>query len=69
MMSLQLSTPAAITQVSVSDIEKRPKHEGREMIWLIAARRSRYKRLSKCSTLYKAKRKIEKLKAQVRTKV
>src|SRR3546814_15745703 len=45
-------------------VEKRPEHEGREVIWQIAARRSTYKKLSKRSALYKAKRKIEKSKAQ-----
>jgi IS5 family transposase len=50
-------------------VEKRPEHEGREVIWQIAARRSTYKMLSKRSALYKAKRKIEKAKAQVRAKV
>ena len=50
-------------------VEKRPEHEGREVIWQIAARRNTYKKLSKCSALYKAKRKIEKAKAQVRAKV
>jgi len=50
-------------------IERRPEHEGREVIWQIAARRSTYKKLSKRSALYKAKRRIEKAKAQVRAKV
>ncbi len=50
-------------------VEKRPEHDGREVIWQIAARRSTYKKLSKRSALYKAKRKIEKAKAQVRAKV
>ncbi len=50
-------------------VEKRPEHEGREVIWQIAARRSTYKKLSKRSALYKAKRKIEKSTAQVRAKV
>jgi IS5 family transposase len=50
-------------------VEKRPEHEGRKVIWQIAARRSTYKKLSKRSALYKAKRKIEKAKAQVRAKV
>ena len=50
-------------------VEKRPEHEGREVIWQIAARRSTYKKLDKRSALYKAKRKIEKAKAQVRAKV
>ncbi|MGF6691748.1 IS5 family transposase [Metapseudomonas resinovorans] len=36
-------------------VEKRPEHEGREVIWQIAARRSTYKKLSKRSELYKAK--------------
>lgn len=50
-------------------IEKRPEHDGREVIWQIAARRSTYQKLGKRSALYKAKRKIEKAKAQVRAKV
>lgn len=39
------------------------------MIWQVAARRSTYKMLDKRSALYKAKRKIEKAKAQVLAKV
>ena len=50
-------------------VEKRPEHEGREVIWQVAARRSTYKKLDKRSVLYKAKRKIEYLKAQTRAKV
>ena len=50
-------------------VEKRPEHEGRQVIWQVAARRSTYKKLDKRSVLYKAKRKIEKAKAQVRAKV
>lgn len=50
-------------------VEKRPEHEGREVLWQIAARRSTYKKLGKNSQLYRAKRKIEKAKAQVRAKV
>lgn len=50
-------------------VEKRPEHEGREVIWQVAARCGTYKKLSKRSALYKAKRKIEKAKAQVRAKV
>ena len=50
-------------------VEKRPEHAGREVIWQVAARRSTYKKLDKRSALYKAKRKIEKAKAQVRAKV
>ncbi|MDO9616451.1 MAG: IS5 family transposase [Pseudomonas sp.] len=50
-------------------VEKRPEHEGRQVIWQVAARRSTYKKLDKRTALYKAKRKIEKAKAQVRAKV
>ena len=50
-------------------VEKRPEHEGRQVIWQIAPRRSTYQKLGKRSVLYKAKRKIEKAKAQVRAKV
>ena len=50
-------------------VEKRPEHEGLPVIWQIAARRSTYTHLSKRSVLYKAKRKIEKAKAQVRARV
>jgi IS5 family transposase len=50
-------------------LEKRPEHEGRQVIWQVAARRSTYKQLSKRSVLYQAKREIEKAKAQVRAKV
>jgi IS5 family transposase len=50
-------------------VEKRAEHDGREVIWQVAARRSTYKKLDKRSVLYKAKRKIEKAKAQVRAKV
>ena len=50
-------------------VEKRPEHEGRQVIWQIAARRSTYQKLGKRSVLYKAKRKIEKAKAQIRAKV
>ena len=50
-------------------VEKRPEHEGRSVIWQIAARRSIYKHLSKRSVLYKVRRKIEKAKAQARAKV
>nr|ANC68231.1 TnpA2 [Pseudomonas oleovorans] len=50
-------------------VEKRSEHEGRAVIWQVAARRSTYKKLGKSSPLYKAKRKVEKAKAQVRAKV
>ena len=50
-------------------VDKRAKHTDRKVVWQIAARRSTYKKLGKRSVLYKAKRKIEKAKAQVRAKV
>ncbi len=50
-------------------VEKREQHAGRTVIWQIAARRSTYKKHGKRSALYKAIRKIEKAKAQVRAKV
>ena len=40
-------------------VERQPEHEGRQVIWSVAARRSTYKHLSRRSVLYKAKRKIE----------
>ncbi|CAI8774817.1 hypothetical protein EMIT0P258_190056 [Pseudomonas sp. IT-P258] len=42
-------------------VEKHSEHEAREFIWQIAARRSTYQILGKHRILYKAKRKIEKL--------
>lgn len=50
-------------------VEKRPEHDGRQVIWQIAARCSTYKKHGKRSVLYKVIRKIEKAKAQVRAKV
>ena len=50
-------------------VEKRPEHDGREVIWQVAARRSSYKKHGKRSLLYRVKRKIERAKAQVRAKV
>lgn len=47
-----------------TDVEKRPEHKGRPVIWQIAARHSSYKLLSKRSVLYQARRKIEKVKAR-----
>lgn len=49
--------------------EKREEHAGRKVIWQIAARPSTYKKHGKRSAFYKALRKIEKAKAQVRAKV
>ena len=57
------------TDAGYTGVEKRPEHEGRKVIWQVAARRSTYKKRDKRSALYKAKRKIEKAKAQVRAKV
>jgi hypothetical protein len=34
-------------------VEKHPEHEGREVLWQIAARRSTYTKLGKRSALYK----------------
>ncbi|MDP9663510.1 UNVERIFIED_ORG: IS5 family transposase [Pseudomonas cremoricolorata] len=50
-------------------VENRREHEGRAVICQIAARRSTYKKHGKRSALYKALRKIEKVKAQIRAKV
>ncbi|MBI7310086.1 IS5 family transposase [Pseudomonas aeruginosa] len=50
-------------------VEKRSEHDGRQVIWQIAARRSTYKMHGKHSALYKGIRRIEKAKAQVRAKV
>lgn len=50
-------------------VEKRSEHEGRQMIWQIAARRSTYEKYGKRSVLYKAHRRIERAKAQTRSKV
>jgi IS5 family transposase len=50
-------------------VEKREEHAERKVIWQIAARRSTYKKYEKRSAVYKAIRKIEKAKAQVRAKV
>ena len=50
-------------------VGKRLEHAGRQVIWQVAARRSSYKKHGKRSALYKAIRKIEKAKAQMRAKV
>ena len=50
-------------------VEKRSEHEGRQVIWQIAARRSTYEKHGKKSVLYKALRNIERVKAQTRSKV
>jgi IS5 family transposase len=50
-------------------VEKRSEHDGRKVIWQVAARRSKYKKLNKNGVIYKAYRKIERAKAQTRAKV
>ena len=50
-------------------VEKSEEHAGRGVIWQITARRGPYKKHRKCCVLYKAIRKIEKAKGQVRAKV
>ncbi len=50
-------------------VEKREEHKSRKVIWQIAARRGTYSKLNKRGLIYKAKRKIEYLKAQTRAKV
>jgi IS5 family transposase len=50
-------------------VEKRSEHEDRKVIWQVAERRSKYKKLDKNGAIYKAYRKIEKAKAQTRAKV
>lgn len=60
---------AVYADAGYTGVEKREEHENREVIWQIAARRSTYFRLNKRSVLYKAKRKIEYCKAQIRAKV
>ncbi|MFC4860593.1 IS5 family transposase [Pseudomonas sp. MAHUQ-62] len=47
-------------------VEKRAEHDGREVIWQIAARRSTYQQLSKRSALYKAKRQFGYVKTRFR---
>jgi IS5 family transposase len=48
---------------------KRPEHAERDVIWSIAARPSSYKQHGEGSVLYRVKRKIEYVKAQLRAKV
>ncbi|MFU6991488.1 IS5 family transposase [Pseudomonas paraeruginosa] len=50
-------------------VEKRKEHDGRSVIWQIAARRNTYQKYGKRHVLYRVRRKIEKAKAQVRAKV
>lgn len=50
-------------------VEKRKEDAERQVTWQVAVRRSVYKKHGKRSVLYKAIRKIERAKAQVRSKV
>ena len=47
------------TDADYTGVEKRPEHAVPEVSWQIAARRGTYKKGSKRSALYKAKRTIE----------
>jgi len=62
---------ADVTQVDkvLHGVELRLEHAGRKVVWQIAARRSTYRRHGKRSLLYRAKRRIEKAKAQLRAKL
>ncbi|MNG03370.1 Transposase DDE domain protein [compost metagenome] len=56
------------TDAGYTGVEKRQEHAGCQIIWQIAPRHSTYKKYGKRCALYKAMRKIEKAKAQVRAK-
>jgi len=60
---------AVYADAGYTGVEKREEHDGRKVIWQIAARRSTYTKLSKRSLIYKTKREIERVKAQARAKV
>lgn len=49
--------------------QKRPEHDGRQVIWSISARPSSYKKHGKKSLITRVKRKIEYAKSQLRAKV
>ncbi len=49
--------------------QKRPEHEGRQVIWSISTRPSSYKKHGKKSLIPRVKRKIEYAKSQLRAKV
>ncbi len=66
---LQGAENAVCADAGYTEVEKREEQGRRQVIWEIAARRSTYKKHGKHSALYKAIRKIEKAKAQVRAKV
>jgi len=50
-------------------VDKRSEHAGRQVIWQVAERRSKHKKLNKNGVIYQAYRKIERAKAQTRAKV
>ena len=60
---------AVCADAGYTGIEKREEHADRSVMWQVAARRSTYKKHGEHSVLYKAIRKIERAKAQVRSKV
>ena len=60
---------AVCADAGYTGIEKREEHADRSVIWQVATRRSTYKKHGEHSVLYKAIRKIERAKAQVRSKV
>ncbi|MDP9530036.1 IS5 family transposase [Pseudomonas protegens] len=57
---------AVYAATDYTGVETREEHDGRKVIWQIAARRSTY---TKLSLIYKTKLEIERLKAQARAKV
>ena len=63
------SPNAELVRLQRSDDGRGALHAGRQVIWQVVAHRSTYKKHGKRSALYKAIRKIEKAKAQVRPKV
>lgn len=52
-----------------TDVEKRPEHQDRQMIYSIAARPSSYRKHAKKNLIARTRRKIEYAKAQLRAKV
>ncbi|MBV2133379.1 IS5 family transposase [Pseudomonas sp. MAP12] len=61
--------PYVCADADYTGVEKRAEHEGRKVIWSVAARCSTYKPLGKRSLLGRLIRQIEKAKAQTRAKV
>lgn len=60
---------AVYADAGYTGVEKRDEHADRQVIWQIAARRSSYSTLNKRSPIYQAMRRIERVKAQTRSKV